>query len=114
MSRIFAGQSGVTIYTEDSLEVALYVHNDPNIATDNTRRMVACWNAFEGIQTDAVEAIDRVGGIKNVDKIMTQRDELLADLQAIIAAVEYTPLGVGAIKAIKQAKSAIAKAKEAS
>lgn len=53
----------------------------------NARRLVACWNAFDGLETEMVESMVNVPEFffKHTD-LMTQRDALLAELQNIAAA----------------------------
>ena len=41
--------------------------SDVEEAESNARRLVACWNACEGIETDELEEIARTGGIANKD-----------------------------------------------
>ena len=54
--------------------------SDVEEAEANARRLVACWNACEGIATDELEEIARTGGMlgprEDVAKIAEQRDEL--------------------------------------
>ena len=52
----------------------------------NARRLVAAWNAFDGVPTDDIEKLDArglalVGGF--IDQLSAQRDELLAALTHI-------------------------------
>lgn len=53
-------------------------------------RLVACWNACEGVSTAGVEVIARLGGIENkmrvTSELVRQRDELLAALNLLKAA----------------------------
>ena len=54
--------------------------SDVEEAEANARRLVACWNACEGIATDELEEIARTGGMlgprEDVAKIAEQRDKL--------------------------------------
>lgn len=47
----------------------------------NARRLVACWNALDGISTTAIEDAERSGSIAY--RVITQRDELLSALKHI-------------------------------
>ena len=64
--------------------------SDVEEAEANARRLVACWNACEGIATDELEEIARTGGMlgprEDVAKIAEQRDELREALQALVDA----------------------------
>ena len=54
--------------------------SDVEEAEANARRLVACWNACEGMATDELEEIARTGGMlgprEDVAKIAEQRDKL--------------------------------------
>jgi hypothetical protein len=51
----------------------------------NARRLRACWNALDGISTTEIEAASRSGSIAYaLEKLISQRDELLEVLRSII------------------------------
>lgn len=60
---------------------------------ENARRIVACVNACEGIETSELEEIAVSGGMlgprEDVARIAKQRDELLMALQLALPALEY-------------------------
>ena len=62
----------------------------PEEVEANARRLVACWNACEGMTADELEEIARTGGMlgprEDVAKIAEQRDELREALQALVDA----------------------------
>ena len=62
--------------------------SDVEEAESNARRLVACWNACEGIETDELEEIARTGGMlgprEDVAKIAEQRDKLRDALKSCI------------------------------
>ena len=57
-----------------------FISTSKEEAEANARRLVACWNACEGIATDELEEIARTGGMlgprEDVAKIAEQRDKL--------------------------------------
>ena len=109
---------------------------DPEIRDDNdklvavvlaekansARRLVACWNACEGISTDELETTGgaAVGWTRTASKLIhatTQRDALLAALNGLLAYFESgnsVPVSQATIKAssaeVLAARAAIAKA----
>ena len=64
--------------------------SDIEEAEANARRLVACWNACEGMATDELEEIARTGGMlgprEDVAKIAEQRDKLRDALQVLVDA----------------------------
>lgn len=75
----------------------------------NARRIAACWNACEGIPTEALEA-DVPGIFRQINRqeeLEAQRDDLLTALQLILSA-DYRGYGIDYIKGC--ARAAIAKA----
>ena len=61
----------------------------------NARRLVACWNACEGVPLDEVENLANIGGLNaltveagrayaDADALKAQRDELLAATQYLL------------------------------
>lgn len=103
-----------------------FVATCPN--PDNQRRLVACWNALQGVPTELLE--DAVNaGITDVTQgnlfsariaLQKQRDELLAALEKMVQAmIDYEMIVDGEATAehrimMAEARVAIAKAKEAS
>jgi hypothetical protein len=60
---------------------------------EDARRLAACWNACDGIPTEALEAEGSavMGWTRTASKLlhaMTQRDELLSALQTLVQQVE--------------------------
>lgn len=53
--------------------------NNPGMREANARRLVACWNACEGIDTEYLEGDDSLPHYAR--RLMAQRDELLAELE---------------------------------
>jgi hypothetical protein len=92
----------------------------PN-AKGNTRRVVACWNACDGIATEELEEVifkQRVDAVfareMAIGNLADQRDELLAALIALRDAVKlvpdmqhhsYDPLGIQVNNAIENASN---------
>jgi hypothetical protein len=78
----------------------------------NARRLVACWNACEGISTEALERL-----VNTIDRayvsLQAQRDKLLAALEVMLR--NYTAVhDIGDVEmqpAIYQARAAIAEVK---
>lgn len=66
------------------------VHGDPDELAANARRMVACWNACDGITTERLEDLGRslmqhlFGADERAARMVKERDELLAHLQAMV------------------------------
>lgn len=53
--------------------------DDGSEIEDNARRLVACWNACEGVPTDALEQIEGFGkAALPYHELKAQRDELIA------------------------------------
>lgn len=82
------------IMTTDGLAVADccldYSSLDHDQQVSNARRLVACWNACEGVSTEALErlgTLDRARVELDVirSQAVAQRDELLAALQGVAA-----------------------------
>lgn len=62
------------------------VHDYNREQRANARRLAACWNACQGIETEELEIIDDAGENFTVvfDRIKAQRDELLSALQMFV------------------------------
>lgn len=68
-----AGNRGYEIAFEPGIEQVCQ-----NVAEANARRLVACWNALDGISTTEVEAAAKSGSIAYaLAKLVGQRDEQL-------------------------------------
>lgn len=84
--------------------VALSTGYDPSrLGEHNARRLVACWNACDGIITEELEA----GAIQ---KLREQHDELLAALRGMLDAHAVPSSICKERHAYDEARSAIAKA----
>ena len=73
----------------------------------NARRLVACWNACDGISTESLEMAAALGGLRDVSPgaaVFSQRDELLEALQMIAS------MGLDALQCRDTARAAIARA----
>ena len=88
-----------------------------NTDATNARRLVACWNACDGVPTDALEQIDGLAkAVLPYHQIKAQRDELLHALHDMLAGWQYIRrthgdlYGVGWDRAENKAVAAIAKA----
>lgn len=85
---------------EDGRWLLTLLHNGCDVSErqrDNLRRLVACWNACDGIKTGILESITLVGDtllkrFAERDKIelelTTQRDELLEALKEMVAMMD--------------------------
>lgn len=75
----------------------------------NARRLVACWNACEGLPTAWIE-----GGaadiLEHAKSLKSQRDELLATLKELLSGIFDGPDESDAARLIAKARAAIAKA----
>jgi hypothetical protein len=88
--------------------------SDSDAITDweaNARRLAACWNACEGLSTEALEGDDAPRKLReDRDLLLAQRDELLAVVQELEESASYwseydVPLGI-----VDRLRAAIAKA----
>lgn len=87
-------------------------YEDWGFTEESARRLAACWNACEGIDTEDLEA----GTVSIIQKlhdqaakdVLAQRDELLAALERLIASGDVRDAAEKG--AITQARAAIAKA----
>ena len=90
-----AVRGGYSIYTTDGTPVAdtCLTASIPDNDEANARRLVACWNACEGIQTELLEhyygdrggldaALDQAS-LRDHTTAVQQRDELLAALKMV-------------------------------
>lgn len=100
-----------------SVAVALdFGANNPCMREANARRLVACWNACEGISTDDIEAhsVNIIHKLHDdaAKRVLSERDELLEALLGCIAAIERTAHCTEADRfaAADKARAAIAKA----
>lgn len=74
------------LIAQDGMTIAAFV-DEPSEA--NARRLVACWNACEGISTEHLEddAVRKL--MQDRDLLLAQRDELLAELKKALDSLEY-------------------------
>lgn len=83
---------------------------DGDYSETNGRRLVACWNACDGIRTEALE--QRAHLLKAYDDqlaiVTAQRDELLAALKWVVRISDEGGYPDG--KCLQEARAAIAKA----
>ena len=73
-----AGERGYEVAFEPGLE-----HLCQDITEANARRLAACWNACESIDTEYLEGDDSLPHYAR--RLMAQRDELLAALRMVMA-----------------------------
>lgn len=109
-------QDGSLFYVIGDHKTGPHAQGDIYIDEDGMRRIAACWNACEGIDTEDLEA----GSTSIIEKlhdqaakaVLAQRDELLAALQVVLR--DYAAAhDIGDIEmqpAIYQARAAIQKA----
>jgi hypothetical protein len=71
------------------------------------RRLVACWNAFDGLDTELVESMVNVPEFffKQVE-LLAQRDELLAGLQMAYIAMQHMGNVLNNIDAVDEEEDA--------
>lgn len=87
--QLHTGGDGTIIYDKDGWGVAsatvFHGRQEPDTSKENARRLVACWNACEGFETEALErhGIDGVmfGTKEWLIRLNEQRDALLAALE---------------------------------
>ena len=89
----------------------IFLVHDHGKAEANARRLVACWNAAEGLSTESLESAGNAfNGWKLASYAMNdakaQRDELLTVLKALTDRGRIPPTGL----AFSKARAAIAKA----
>jgi hypothetical protein len=97
-----AADGDIEIYADGrnypAYEIAVVPDNDltEHERDTNARRIVACWNACEGIPTEALQGVNLQEKFTAVDDILkrallladdycSQRDELLAAISALVA-----------------------------
>ena len=94
MQNPHAGERGFEIALEPGLEQVCQ-----DVTEANARRLVACWNACEGLTTEHLENIDMLGETlagrfadfhASERELMDTRDELLAALKELDAKPEHT------------------------
>lgn len=73
--------------SDGSLEVAMVTALHPaEVTIDNARRLVVCWNACDGVETDLIEAAGDGLLAKSLKRVGQQHDHtshLLSELEAI-------------------------------
>lgn len=83
------------IISSNGHTVATFV-DEPSEA--DARRLVACWNACNGITTERLEDLGRplmqhlIGADERAGRMVKERDELLESLEALVN--EQQPLGI--------------------
>ena len=94
-----------------SHEIAAATMHSVATAVSNARRLVACWNACQGISTEELVDIANTGGMlgprEDITRIAGQRNELLEALKGLMALSDHR---VDLRDAAKAARAAIAKA----
>jgi hypothetical protein len=101
-----------SIYAEDRTPVAdtYMTASTPENDHANARRLVACWNALNGIPLSDIESASQSGSISYaLHKVILQRDDLLAALKGILA-VASVRIDDPRIAQWDAARAAIAKA----
>lgn len=56
------------------------VHGDPDELAANANRLVACWNACDGIPNDRLKLLN----VPNIIELVSQRDSLLSGVQMLL------------------------------
>lgn len=84
------------LIARDGMTVAAFF-NEPSEA--DARRLVACWNACDGLPTESLEcgkppADQIVDALNQRHELMAQRDELLEVLQGVVPELEYMAGGM--------------------
>lgn len=101
--KVFSAYATPEIRTQDDAFVA----NTSPYNEANARRLVACWNACEGIDTEYLEGDESLPHYAR--RLMTQRDELLAALKQVRGEVQYMASGMThSVWRTKQAQEAMA------
>jgi hypothetical protein len=88
-----------------------------HIGKKNARRLVACWNACDGISTEALEMAAALGGLRDVSPgaaVFSQRDELLAALKDMLSWLDdgNRDISYACLIDVKNARAAIARAEK--
>ena len=94
-----AGRIVANVNTESGVDTtkAPSIAFKPMPATENARRLAACWNACEGLSTDLLENITTVGDTLSARfevrdneerELIAQRDALLAAARTMSAALD--------------------------
>lgn len=81
----------------------------PDTQRENARRLAACWNACDKIETDALELAVNTG-IRELWLKLERHDKLLAALQRLAAAMSKPAYDAERPNALNQAREAIAAA----
>lgn len=81
------------LITEDNQWLLSLLHNGQQVSDQqraNLRRLAACWNAFEGVNTEAIEELGPMAGVisdpaqTRIFELEAERDTLLQHLQACV------------------------------
>ena len=86
------------IFADDTDEpLAILTDTFINQTEANARRLVACWNALLGVDTDFIERVTQSPGATIIEHLQRDRDELIAVLRALTdAALKYDSSIAGA------------------
>ncbi len=116
--RLHTGGDGTIVYAADGWAVCnttvFYTqHGGPKVAKANARRLAACWNACEGIDTEHLEKNGLPAFAPTISDLRTQRDTLLAacrqaepvlaDLEGLLQARAPGFTGLAALQALRDA-----------
>lgn len=75
----------------------------------NARRLVACWNSFNGVPTEMIELVDEIGKCTMPYRLLqVERNELLAALKAMLT--DFEGVYADGEPAVINARAAVAKA----
>ena len=102
-----------SMLTEDGRWLLAILHNGESPSerqVANFRRLAACWNACENASTEDLEALTRPGDVSwacTIDRLVRERDELLAALELLTKNGRVPPNSA----AFLRARAAIAKVK---
>ena len=82
----------------------------PMPAEANARRLVACWNALEKVDTDVLESLTLPGDVSwalAINTLAKERDEMLTELRSALELIESQGITEG--DTVRGIRSAIAK-----
>ena len=102
------------LIAQDGMTIAAFI-DEPSEA--NTRRLAACWNACDGMETQQVEQISQQGEtlasrlalhVETEAKLISQRDELLEAIAGLVGCIDHG--SENPTEKLDAARAAIAKA----
>lgn len=78
------------LHSDDFIVADVYMDmtHGLNLARENARRLVACWNAFDGVSTDAVESFLVKETTQFMHKTAADRDRLRDECERLRMALE--------------------------